>query len=101
MNKTHDTQKYHTALAAEDNFKISNSESRLRYYEITNSLSEELEKKKEIPIVDPIEQIQINENKQNKSLIEENKSELETTVYDRNNVKRKASIGNYIPIDHL
>lgn len=95
MNKTHDTQKYHTTLA-EDNAKISNSEARLRYYEITNSLSEELEKKKEI--IDSTKQIQINESK---SLIKENKCELETTVYDHNDVKRKVSIGGYIPIDHL
>lgn len=97
MNKTHDTQKYHTTLA-EDNIKISNSEARLRYYEITNSLSEELEKKKEISIIDPTEQIQINESK---SLIKENKCELETTIYDDNDVKKKVSIGGYIPIDHL
>lgn len=92
MNKTRDTQKYHATLAAEDN-----SEGRLRYYEITGSLSEELEKKKEIPVVDPTKQIQIDEIK---PLIKENKRELET-VYDRDNVKRKISIGGYIPIDHF
>lgn len=97
MNKTHDTQKYHTTLA-EDNAKISNSEARLRYYEITNSLSEEFEKKKEISIIDLTEQVQTNENK---SLIKNNKRELETTVYDHNDIKRKVSIGGYIPIDHL
>ncbi|XP_071558108.1 uncharacterized protein Zc3h3 isoform X2 [Temnothorax nylanderi] len=100
LSKTHDTQKYRAALATEDNSEISNSEGRLRYYEITGGLSEELEKKKGIPIVDPLEQIQINESKQDKTLAKENKRELETTVYDRNNVKRKVSIG-YIPINHL
>lgn len=101
MGKTHDTQKYHAALATENNTEILNPESRLRYYEITSNLSEEFEKKKEIPIVDLIEQIQMNKNKQDKSLIKENKRELETMVYDRNNVKRKGSVGGYIPINHL
>jgi len=97
----HDTHKYHATLATEGNSEISNPESRLRYYEITNGLSEELEKKKEIPIANPIKQIKINEIKQNKSLIKDNKRELEITIYDRNNVKRKVSISGYIPIDHL
>lgn len=101
MGKTHDTQKYHAALVTEDNSGILNPEGRLRYYEITSNLSEEFEKKKEIPIVDPVAQIQMNKSKQDKSLIKENKRELETTVYDRNNVKRKESIGGYIPINHL
>jgi len=97
----HDTHKYHATLAPEGNSEISNPESRLRYYEITDDLSEELEKKKEIPIANSIKQIKINEIKQNKSLIEDNKCELEITIYDHNNVKRKVSISGYIPIDHL
>ncbi|XP_011868766.1 PREDICTED: zinc finger CCCH domain-containing protein 3 [Vollenhovia emeryi] len=101
LSKTHDTQKHHAALTTKDNSEISNSEGRLRYYEIAGGLPEEIEKKKEIPIADPVEQSLVNENKQNKYLIKENKCELETTVYDRNNAKKKFSIGSYIPIDHL
>lgn len=37
---------------------------------------------------------------ENKSLSQENKHKLETTVYDRN-IKRKVSTISYIPIDHL
>lgn len=99
MNKKRDTQKYRATLAAEDNSELSNPEGRLRYYEITGTLSEELEKKKEIQIFDPTKQIQINEIKEDKSLIKENKHELET-VYDCDNVKKKVSI-SYIPIDHF
>ncbi|XP_011168768.1 zinc finger CCCH domain-containing protein 3 [Solenopsis invicta] len=101
LNKTHDAQKYHATLVTESNSEISNSESRLRYYELTNSLSEEFEKKKEIPIIDPVKQINVNEIKQDKSLMKNNQGELEITVYDRDNVKKKISIGGYIPIDHL
>ncbi|XP_011695446.1 PREDICTED: uncharacterized protein LOC105454499 isoform X1 [Wasmannia auropunctata] len=101
LSKTHDTQKYHAAPVAEGNSEISNSEGRLRYYEITDRLSEELEKKKEIPIVDLAKEIKINEIKQDKSLVRENKRELEITVYDCNNVKKEVSFGGYIPIDHL
>ncbi|XP_012525644.1 zinc finger CCCH domain-containing protein 3 [Monomorium pharaonis] len=100
LSKTHDTQKYHAAFAREGNSEISNPESRLRYYEITDGLSEDFEKKKEILMTEPVKQININEIKQNQSLIKENQHELEITIYDRN-VKRKVSIGSYIPIDHL
>ncbi|XP_018372497.1 PREDICTED: zinc finger CCCH domain-containing protein 3 isoform X2 [Trachymyrmex cornetzi] len=99
LNKTHDTQKYHATLATDGNSENSNSEGRLRYYELT-SLSEELKKKKEIQIEDSIKQIKTNEIKENESSFKEDKRELGITVYDHN-VKKKISIGGYIPIDHL
>ncbi|XP_011054580.1 PREDICTED: zinc finger CCCH domain-containing protein 3 isoform X1 [Acromyrmex echinatior] len=99
LNKTHDTQKYHATLATDGNSENSNSEGRLRYYELTG-LSEEPKKKKEIQIDDSIKQIKTNEIKENESLFKENKRELGITVYDHN-VKKKISIGGYIPIDHL
>ncbi|XP_018300323.1 zinc finger CCCH domain-containing protein 3 isoform X2 [Mycetomoellerius zeteki] len=95
LNKIHDTQKYH---ATDGNSENSNSEGRLRYYELTG-LSEEPKKKKEIQI-DSIKQIKINKIKENESSCKEDKRELGITVYDHN-VKKKVSIGGYIPIDHL
>ncbi|KAL0106688.1 hypothetical protein PUN28_015321 [Cardiocondyla obscurior] len=100
LSKPHDTQKYHVTLTAEENSEISNPEGRLRYYEITDSFSEKLEKKKESLINNSTEQIQANENEQNKAIIKENKNKLETTIYDHDNVKRKVSISSYIPINH-
>ncbi|XP_018405300.1 PREDICTED: zinc finger CCCH domain-containing protein 3 isoform X2 [Cyphomyrmex costatus] len=98
LNKTHDIQKYHATLAIDGNSENSNSEGRLRYYELTG-LSEEPKKKKEIQIDDPTKQIKI-EIKENESSIKEDKRELGITIYDHN-IKKKVSIGGYIPIDHL
>ncbi|KYM89274.1 Zinc finger CCCH domain-containing protein 3 [Atta colombica] len=99
LNKTHDTQKYHATLTTDGNSENSNSEGRLRYYELTG-LSEEPKKKKEIQIDDSITQIKTNEIKENESSFKEDKNELGITVYDHN-VKKKISIGGYIPIDHF
>ncbi len=79
MNKTHDTQKYHATLTTDGNSENSNSEGRLRYYELTG-LSEEPKKKKEIQIDDSITQIKTNEIKENESSFKEDKNELGITV---------------------
>lgn len=87
-----DVQK--TTLTTKNNSEISSTESRLRYYEINDSLIEHLEKRKDTPIIDRTKRIQIK-----KSLIKENECILDETVCHSNNKKKRVSEGSYIPID--
>ncbi|XP_072744524.1 uncharacterized protein Zc3h3 [Anoplolepis gracilipes] len=93
-SKMRDVQK--TTLTTQ-NPEISNTESRLRYYELNDDLTEHLEKKKKIPINDYSKQIQINEMK--KSLDKESGQILDETTCHSNNEKKQISTGSYIPID--
>ncbi|GAB1868870.1 Zinc finger CCCH domain-containing protein 3 [Camponotus japonicus] len=92
LNKMRDVQK--TTLTTKNNSEISNTESRLRYYEINDSLIEHLEKRKDTPIIDRTKRIQIK-----KSLVKENECILDKTVCHSNNKKKRVSAGSYIPID--
>lgn len=78
-------------LATKNDSEISNTESRLRYYEINDSLIEHFEKRKKTPIIDRTKQIE-------KSLVKENECILDETVYHFNK-KKRVSTGSYIPID--
>ncbi|XP_012223803.1 zinc finger CCCH domain-containing protein 3 [Linepithema humile] len=94
LNKTRDVQKHKATFATKDD--SSNPESRLRYYEITDDLSEDLEKKKETLTVDSTKQIKINKiNEVNKSMVNED-TEITTSHYG---IKRKKISISYIPID--
>lgn len=90
-----DVQK--TTLTAKNDSEMSNMESRLRYYEINNSVTEHLEKKKRTPITDRTKQIQINEMK--KSLVKKSEYISDKTACRSNNKKKRVSTGSYIPID--
>ncbi|CAL1684902.1 unnamed protein product [Lasius platythorax] len=94
-SKMRDVQK--TTLTAKNDSEMSNMESRLRYYEINNSVTEQLEKKKRTPITDRTKQIQINEMK--KSLVKESEYISDKTACRSNNKKKRVSTGSYIPID--
>lgn len=95
-SKTRDVQKHKTLAIKNDSAtETSNSESRLRYYEISDVLSEDLEKKKETLNVDSTKQIS-DMSEVNKPVINEDK---EITTSDYSIKRRKISISNYIPID--
>lgn len=85
-----DVQK--TTLATKNDSEISSTESRLRYYEINDSLIEHFEKRKKTPIIDRTKQIK-------KSLVKENECILDKTACHFNNKKKRVSTGSYIPID--
>lgn len=86
-----------TTLTTKNDSEMSNTENRLRYYEINNSFTEHLEKKKKTPIIDRTKQIKINETKE--SLVKESEHILEKTACHSNNKKKRVSTGSYIPID--
>lgn len=72
---------------------FESTESRLRYYEINDSLIEH-EKRKDTAVIDRTKQIQIK-----KSLVKENECILDKTVYQSNNKKKRVFTGSYIPFD--
>ncbi|KAM0733163.1 Zinc finger CCCH domain-containing protein 3 [Formica fusca] len=94
-SKLRDVKK--TTLTTKNDSEMSNTENRLRYYEINNSFTEHLEKKKKTPIIDRTKQIKINETKE--SLVKESEHILDKTACHSNNKKKRVSTGSYIPID--
>ncbi|XP_050465176.1 zinc finger CCCH domain-containing protein 3 isoform X2 [Cataglyphis hispanica] len=86
-----------TTLTTKNDSEILNTENRLRYYEINNSFTEHLEKKKKTPIIDRTKQVKINEMKE--SLVKESEDILDETACHSNNKKKRVSTGSYIPID--
>ncbi|XP_029164295.1 zinc finger CCCH domain-containing protein 3 [Nylanderia fulva] len=95
-SKMHNVKK--TMLTTKNDSEMSNMESRLRYYEINDDLTEHLEKKKRTSITDCTKQIQIKEME--KSLVEEGECISDkTTCRSNNNKKKRVSTGSYIPID--
>lgn len=94
-SKMHVVQK--TTLITKNDSEMSNTESRLRYYEINDDLIEHFEKKKRTPITDCTKQIQSNE--MNKSLVEDSECILDQTTCRSNKKKKRVSTGSYIPIN--
>lgn len=115
--KTHDEQKHQTTSVAKDDAEISNSESRLRYYERSDDLSGDFEKKKENILrkveimktvltndlnVDLTKQIQIKETNEFSVKEDENKESKKPKESLNMKDKRRIPIGSlpaYIPID--
>lgn len=91
LNKTRNVQ-HKTTLATKDDVETSNPESRLRYYEITDGLSEDLKRKKETLTVDSTKQVN-KTNEVNKSIVNE-----DTEIFHFGIKRKKISI-SYIPID--
>ncbi|EZA56836.1 Zinc finger CCCH domain-containing protein [Ooceraea biroi] len=97
LNKIHGAKKHQaTTSTAKDDSETTNPESRLRYYEISSSLSEDPEKRK-ITASNSVKQMQINEK--TKTVVKENEHESEMMTCHHNNRKKQISINSYIPID--
>ncbi|XP_020282325.1 zinc finger CCCH domain-containing protein 3 [Pseudomyrmex gracilis] len=91
-SKTRDVREHQAASTARNESETPNPESRPRYYEVTNDVSREFEKKKDtVHCIDFDSSVK----ETDKSLPRENGHASET----KSNTKEQVCIGGYIPID--